>query len=66
MLESLLINLSISNKTLLIILMAVLLVVIIAVVALGIVYAVGIRKRQPVVKVVMAPKEEEPDRKSVV
>ena len=52
MLESLLINLSISNKTLLIILMAVLLVVIIAVVALGIVYAVGIRKRQPVVKVV--------------
>ena len=62
MLESLLINLSISNKTLLIILMAVLLVVIIAVVALGIVYAVGIRKRQPVVKVVMAPKEEEPEK----
>ena len=58
--------LSLSNKTYLLIFMALLIGVIVILVSLGIVFIIALRKRRPVVKVVMAPtnrpdQEEEPE-----
>ena len=52
--------LCLSNKTALLILMAVLIVFIVLLTVLGIVFIVALRKRAPVVKVIMAPPREEP------
>lgn len=47
--------LEVSNKSLLLGLMIVLLVLLVLLTALGIVFIVALRKRAPVIKVVMAP-----------
>ena len=50
---------AISNKELLLLLMIVLIVFIVLLTALGIVFVTVLRKRKPIVKVVMSPKDEE-------
>lgn len=54
--------LEVSNKTLLLGLMIVLLVLLVLLTALGIVFIVALRKRAPVIKVVMAPPPPESDK----
>ena len=58
--------LEVSNKSLLLGLMIVLLVLLVLLTALGIVFIVALRKRAPVIKVVMAPPPPESDKDDVV
>ena len=53
--------LAVSNKTMLLILMVVLIVLLVLLAVLGIVFIIALRKRQPVIKVVMAPQMTQPE-----
>lgn len=54
-----LVSLSLANKTALVVLMVVLITFVVLLTVLGIVFITALKKRQPVVKVVMAPPKEE-------